>query len=92
MPPVVVLQVELGSPDSAAPNQGQVHVTVECSSCASPEFKGRGGEDWGIELAQALEAALLGSPASGGGPGLHTALMFGWFGGAGLYGGSHLGA
>lgn len=53
-------------PDSSAPDQGQVHVSVECSSCASPEFKGRGGEDWGIDLAQALEASLVGSPAAGG--------------------------
>lgn len=34
-------QVELGSPDSSAPDQGQVQVSVECSSCASPEFKVR---------------------------------------------------
>lgn len=32
-------QVELGVPDSTTPSQGQVFVTVECSSCASPEFK-----------------------------------------------------
>lgn len=63
---LVGVKVELGVPDSSAPDQGQVHVSVECSSCASPEFKGRGGEDWGIDLAQALEASLVGSPAAGG--------------------------
>lgn len=35
----IMHQVELGAPESSAPNQGQVHVSVECSSCASPEFK-----------------------------------------------------
>lgn len=64
---LVGVKVELGVPDSASPSQGQVHVSVECSSCASPEFKGRGGEDWGIELARALEASLVGSPAGGSG-------------------------
>lgn len=33
------MQVELGTPDSSTPDQGQVQVSVECSSCASPEFK-----------------------------------------------------
>jgi hypothetical protein len=28
-------------------------------------LQGRGGEDWGIDLAQALEAALVGSQATG---------------------------
>jgi hypothetical protein len=28
-------------------------------------LQGRGGEDWGIELARALEASLVGSPAGG---------------------------
>lgn len=28
-------------------------------------LQGRGGEDWGIDLAQALEASLVGSPAAG---------------------------
>jgi hypothetical protein len=32
--------------------------------------QGRGGEDWGIDLAQALEASLVGSPAAGGQQGL----------------------
>ncbi|KAF8072975.1 EXOSC7 [Scenedesmus sp. PABB004] len=64
---LVGVKVELGSPDSARPDHGQVLVSVECSSCASPEFKGRGGEGWGIELASALEASLVGAPAGGGG-------------------------
>eukprot|EP00882_Tetradesmus_deserticola_P005713 GHRQ01006015.1.p1 GENE.GHRQ01006015.1~~GHRQ01006015.1.p1 ORF type:complete len:283 (+),score=101.25 GHRQ01006015.1:153-1001(+) len=62
---LVGVKVELGVPDSSSPNRGQVHVSVECSSCASPEFKGRGGEDWGIELARALESSLVGAPAAG---------------------------
>ncbi len=33
------LQVELSTPDPATPDKGSVQVTVECSSCASPEFK-----------------------------------------------------
>jgi len=28
-------------------------------------LQGRGGEEWGIDLAQALEASLVGSPAAG---------------------------
>eukprot|EP00879_Flechtneria_rotunda_P014709 GHRR01015370.1.p1 GENE.GHRR01015370.1~~GHRR01015370.1.p1 ORF type:complete len:284 (+),score=64.02 GHRR01015370.1:281-1132(+) len=64
---LVGVKVELGAPDSSTPSQGHLQVSVECSSCASPEFKGRGGEDWGIELAQALEASLVGSPAAGAG-------------------------
>eukprot|EP00878_Enallax_costatus_P003984 GHUV01004207.1.p1 GENE.GHUV01004207.1~~GHUV01004207.1.p1 ORF type:complete len:283 (+),score=74.05 GHUV01004207.1:155-1003(+) len=64
---LVGVKVELGVPDSSSPNQGQVNVTVECSSCASPEFKGRGGDDWGIELARALEDSVRGAPAAGGG-------------------------
>eukprot|EP00775_Hariotina_reticulata_P007955 gene7955-8153_t len=66
---LVGVKVELGTPDSSSPDQGRVAVSVECSSCASPEFKGRGGDDWGIELAQALENSLAGAP--GADPGLN---------------------
>jgi hypothetical protein len=33
--------------------------------CVCAWLQGRGGEDWGIELARALEASLVGSPAGG---------------------------
>lgn len=38
-------------------------VCVPHASWCCPQ--GRGGEDWGIELAQALEASLRGAPAQG---------------------------
>ncbi|KAI8471434.1 MAG: ribosomal protein S5 domain 2-type protein [Monoraphidium minutum] len=52
------VKVSLASPEPGAPDKGQVLVSVECSSCASPEFKGRGGEDWGIDMAAALQSSL----------------------------------
>lgn len=58
---IVAVRLDLGRPDPAAPGKGQVSVSVECSSCASPEFRGRSGEDWGVDLAAALQSALRGS-------------------------------
>ncbi|GAX79785.1 hypothetical protein CEUSTIGMA_g7225.t1 [Chlamydomonas eustigma] len=52
------VKVEVGRPDSGHPDVGRVHVTVECSSCASPDYEGRGGESWGSQLAHALERSL----------------------------------
>lgn len=58
---IVAVKVSLTTPEAGSPDEGQVHVSVECSSCASPEFKGRGGEDWGIDMAAALQSALRSS-------------------------------
>lgn len=41
VPPTAAPQVSLSPPDAASPDKGQVFVSVECSSCASPEFKVR---------------------------------------------------
>jgi len=48
------MQVELGTPDSSTPDQGQVQVSVECSSCASPEFKVWG---WTLQPAASIVAS-----------------------------------
>jgi exosome complex RNA-binding protein Rrp42 (RNase PH superfamily) len=57
---VAVSQVELGVPDSSSPNKGQVHVSVECSSCASPEFKvGQAGLTQNSAATAAAAAAAL---------------------------------
>lgn len=61
------VQVEIGSPDPGAPNRGKLQVSVECSPVASPEYQGRGGEEWGAEMAHAVQAALLGGGGGGGG-------------------------
>eukprot|EP00877_Chromochloris_zofingiensis_P009370 jgi/Chrzof1/4687/Cz14g22240.t1 len=63
---IITTKVDLGEPDANTPDSGQLQVTVELSSCASPEYKGRGGEDWGIELAKALDTSLRGGPDSSG--------------------------
>ena len=55
---IAAVRLSLGPPDADAPGKGQVSVSVEISACASPEFRGRAGEDWGIDLAAALQAAL----------------------------------
>lgn len=56
---VVGVKVEVGSPSSSAPDQGQLQVTVEFSPCASPMFQGMKGETYGQQLASALESSLI---------------------------------
>mmetsp|Transcript_24732 Transcript_24732/g.53946 ORF Transcript_24732/g.53946 Transcript_24732/m.53946 type:complete len:286 (+) Transcript_24732:43-900(+) len=66
---LVGVKAEVGSPEQGRPNEGRLQVSVECSSCASPEYIGRGGEEWGSQLARALENSLR-PPGSGKGGGL----------------------
>jgi hypothetical protein len=49
------VQVELAVPDSSTPDQGQVQVSVECSSCASPEFKVREHGTFGLAHIKACQ-------------------------------------
>ncbi len=39
---LVGVKVEVGTPDATAPECGRIAVTVECSSCASPDYEVRG--------------------------------------------------
>jgi exosome complex component RRP42 len=55
---VVGVKVEVGSPDPATPDQGHLHVSVECSPCASPTFEGKGGEEWASQLSSILGSSL----------------------------------
>lgn len=55
---IVGVKCELGPPDAARPNAGRVVLSVECSPLASPEFKGRGGDDLAASLTRSLESLL----------------------------------
>lgn len=52
---IIYVQVELAVPDSSTPDQGQVQVSVECSSCASPEFKVRQHSTFGLTHIKAVQ-------------------------------------
>eukprot|EP00029_Vermamoeba_vermiformis_P013882 TRINITY_DN8823_c0_g1_i1.p1 TRINITY_DN8823_c0_g1~~TRINITY_DN8823_c0_g1_i1.p1 ORF type:complete len:295 (+),score=59.47 TRINITY_DN8823_c0_g1_i1:74-958(+) len=60
---LVGVKAELGDPDPQFPNQGRVHVSVECAPSASPEFEGRGGEELNLELSNIVERLLQSSAA-----------------------------
>lgn len=62
---LVGVKAELGSPSPHHPDQGQVQVTVECSSVASPEYEGRGGEEWASALSRTLQETLAGGAHGG---------------------------
>jgi exosome complex component RRP42 len=53
----------VGAPDASLPDWGQLFCTVECSACASPEYEGRGGEQWSSELAGFLDRSLRPLPS-----------------------------
>ena len=57
------LQVEVGSPDACLPDWGQLFCSVECSACASPEYEGRGGEEWSSQLSRFLDRSLRPLPS-----------------------------
>uniref|UniRef100_A0A7S0UKW6 Ribosomal RNA-processing protein 42 n=1 Tax=Polytomella parva TaxID=51329 RepID=A0A7S0UKW6_9CHLO len=63
---IVCVKIELGHPAPITPNQGSLKVSVECSSCASPEFIGRGGDQWAAFMSQILERSLSTSSGSSG--------------------------
>ncbi|KAF5839749.1 ribosomal protein S5 domain 2-type protein [Dunaliella salina] len=67
---IVGVKAEVGAPLREHPDCGRLQATVEMSSCASPEYEGRGGELWGLQLAQALEASLVPEHPEKGGGGL----------------------
>eukprot|EP00798_Chlamydomonas_sp_ICE-L_P007953 gene7953-1169_t len=55
---IVGVKVEVGQPEATKPECGRLQVTVECSPTASPDYEGRGGDAWGLQLAAALESSL----------------------------------
>jgi exosome complex RNA-binding protein Rrp42 (RNase PH superfamily) len=65
-PCVGTLQVEVGEPKPSKPDLGVLHVDVECSPCASPDYEGRGGDLWSAELATSLSQSLRPLPNSEG--------------------------
>ncbi|KAK3737287.1 hypothetical protein QZH41_008207, partial [Actinostola sp. cb2023] len=54
---LVGVKAEIGEPNLKRPNQGRIEFFVDCSSNASPEFNGRGGEDLAADLSRALGRA-----------------------------------
>lgn len=62
---IIYVQVELAVPDSSTPDQGQVQVSVECSSCASPEFKVRQHSTFGHTSKLSSLSKLLASLPQG---------------------------
>jgi len=58
---LVGVKLETGEPDSQTPDQGKIHVSVECCTSASPEFEGRGSEFLNNELARYLERIIKSS-------------------------------
>lgn len=52
---IVGVKAEIGAPDVETPGQGVCEFSVECSSLASPKFRGRGGNDLAAELSAAIE-------------------------------------
>ncbi|CAN4075966.1 unnamed protein product [Withania somnifera] len=67
---IASVKAELGRPSVSYPDQGKVHIYVECSPTAEPSFEGRGGEELSAELSTALERSLLGGK-SGAGAGIN---------------------
>jgi len=55
---LVGVKLETGEPESHAPHDGRVHVSVECCPSASPEFEGRGGESLNNELTLVIERII----------------------------------
>eukprot|EP00271_Cylindrocystis_brebissonii_P014362 TRINITY_DN35699_c0_g1_i1.p1 TRINITY_DN35699_c0_g1~~TRINITY_DN35699_c0_g1_i1.p1 ORF type:complete len:290 (-),score=45.08 TRINITY_DN35699_c0_g1_i1:192-1061(-) len=64
------VRAELGKPLEDRRNQGQLHIAVEMSATADPRYEGRGGDEYGAELARALERCFFGG-ASGQGAALN---------------------
>jgi len=63
---LVAVKAELGQPLESAPTRGQLNVQVEFSACASPEFKGRGSDEIGAELAATLARSVAPTPSGKG--------------------------
>lgn len=55
---LVGVKCEIGAPDDARPNDGRVVFSVECSPLASPEFRGRGGDELAAELTRSMQSLL----------------------------------
>uniref|UniRef100_A0A8C4XBE5 Exosome component 7 n=1 Tax=Erpetoichthys calabaricus TaxID=27687 RepID=A0A8C4XBE5_ERPCA len=51
---LVGIKAEIGRPKLDRPNKGCLEFFVDCSANATPEFEGRGGEELGTEIANAL--------------------------------------
>lgn len=60
---LVGIKAEVVEPSVDQPEEGMVTFSVECSSLASPDFVGRGGQDLNAELSQML-GRLYKSPAT----------------------------
>ncbi|XP_031560495.1 exosome complex exonuclease RRP42-like [Actinia tenebrosa] len=55
---LVGVKAEIGEPNLKRPKEGRVEFFVDCSSNASPEFNGRGGEDLAADLSRAMERSF----------------------------------
>jgi exosome complex component RRP42 len=64
---LVGIKVELGTPSQDRPSCGTVQVAVECSPCADPRFKGRGGDELASQYATALQRMMQPGPSGQGG-------------------------
>ncbi|KFP84393.1 PREDICTED: exosome complex component RRP42, partial [Acanthisitta chloris] len=51
---LVGIKAEMGTPKLEKPDEGYLEFFVDCSSSATPEFEGRGGEELGIDIANTL--------------------------------------
>ncbi|KAG2464879.1 EXOS7 protein, partial [Polypterus senegalus] len=51
---LVGIKAEIGRPKLDRPDKGCLEFFVDCSANATPEFEGRGGEELGTEIANAL--------------------------------------
>jgi hypothetical protein len=51
---LVGINLEIGEPTMEAPGHGRVQCSVECTTSASAEFEGRGGQDLNVALVTIL--------------------------------------